>query len=164
MREAARMRILSCEVLADIRSAAWLESETHPECNLHQRHEMADICEKDNIERVWRVLGVCVAEIRMALKEILEPEIACEVHDLLERPSEWLFSFRRRLSAATAQLLKEKTHEFLVSRVMADRLGVLIPVSAQCWAERGADALLAIRGVAHTAAVMRPVQRRMWHL
>lgn len=158
------MRILSGEVLADIRSAAWLESETHPECNLHQRHEMADICEKDNIERVWRVLGLCVAEIRLALKEILEPEIASEVQDLLERPSEWLFSFRRRLPEPVAQLLKEKTHEFLVARVMADRLAVLIPVSAQCWADRGADSLSAIRGVAQTSAVMRPVQRRMWQL
>ena len=46
--------IKSGEVLTDIGSAGWLEQELHPELDRHRRHQMADICEPDNAERVWR--------------------------------------------------------------------------------------------------------------
>ena len=96
------IRILSQEVLADIRSAAWLESELHPELDLHRRHEMADICEKDNIERVWRIAGLSVAEIRFALDRILEQPADSGGINLLEQPEHWDFLFRRKPGGASA--------------------------------------------------------------
>lgn len=158
------IRIVSSEVLDDIRSAAWIESETHPECNLHQRHEMADICEKDNIERVWRVLGICVAEIRAALRSVLIPDRSVFWQNDLESPEEWIFSFGSQPAPHIANLVKEKIHEYLVARVMADRLSVLMPMSAVCWEEQGKDAFAMLSSIASTELPYSPARRPLWPL
>lgn len=151
--------ILSREVIADIRSAAWLESEIHPECNLHQRHEIADICEKDNIERVWRVLGICAAEVMMVLRRLLLPDRMCRFHDNLERPDSWQFVFRHRLPPQVGNFFKEKIHEFMVARVMAERLAVLIPPAAACWKERADSILLSLRTESAASTTLSQVFR-----
>ena len=69
------MKILSSEVIADLRSAAWLEQELHPELDRHRRHQMADICESDNMDAVWRILAVGIAELRFILLRILVPSL-----------------------------------------------------------------------------------------
>lgn len=159
-----QIRIISREALDDIRSAAWLESETHPSANLHQRHETADICEPDNVERVWRVLGICVAEVRMALRAILTTDTAVRHQNDLERPDHWDFIFTSTLPPHTANFLKEKIHEYLVARVLADRLEVFIPEAASQWRIRASDALSTLYTTVSTAASIRPVRRPLWPL
>lgn len=160
----SQIRIVSREVLDDIRSAAWLESETHPSANLHQRHETADICEPDNVERVWRVLGICVAEIRMALRAILTPDSAAWHQNDLLRPDHWDFLFTSTLPPHTANFLKEKIHEYLLARVLADRLEVFIPEAASAWRIRASDALATVTATASTASSLRPARRPLWPL
>lgn len=164
MNDTPRIRIASREVLDDIRSAAWLESETNAGADLHRRHEMADICEKDNIERVWRILGICVAEIRMALRAILIPDPQGWLHNDLERPEHWDFIFQNPLPPHTANFLKEKIHEYLVARVIADRLAVLIPDAADFWLSNAADILTTISSTSNNATEIRPVRRPLWPL
>lgn len=156
--------IRSREVCDDIRSAAWLESEIHRESNLHQRHEMADICEKDNVERVWRVLALSMAEITHSLKGVLTADDKPELDNSLEHPSSWILTFRNRLDPHVAGLLKEKIHEYLVARVMADRLDVLIPAAACGWKGRADDILCSITVLAQTEATFAPVVRPLWPL
>lgn len=155
--------IKSDEILADIRSAAWLESELHSDLDRHRRHQMADICEPDNVERVWRVLGIAIAEIRLALIKIITP---CEVQLLvneLERPSEWLFTLRFRIAPDVMEFLKKKIHEYLVAMVMADRAAVIIPQCAGIWQERAAETLSALRSLAATTRPpYAPVRRPLW--
>lgn len=158
------IRISSREVLDDIRSAAWLESETNPDADIHCRHEMADICEKDNIERVWRILGLCVAEIRMALRAILIPDPQERLHNDLDRPQHWDFTFSNSLPPHTANFLKEKIHEYLVARVLADRLAVLIPGAAGFWLSNASDILTTISSTSYSASSLRPVRRPLWPL
>ena len=151
--------ILSREVIDDIRSAAWLESETHPDSNLHQRHEMADICEKDNAERVWRVLGLCDAEIRLVLRKVLsEYDDSIQSNDLMQ-PEKWQYDFKCRLPPHTAALLKEKIHEYMVSRVMADRMEVFIPEAALPWKLRASDAMTSLTAAAQTTSLLTPARR-----
>ncbi|MCM1491387.1 MAG: hypothetical protein NC095_11285 [Muribaculum sp.] len=151
--------ILSREVIDDIRSAAWLESETHPGSNLHQRHEMADVCEKDNVERVWRILGLCDAEIRLVLRKILsESDDTYQRNDLLT-PDEWFYDFKCRLPPHTASLLKEKIHEYMVSRVMADRLEIFIPEAVLPWKQRASEAMSALSTAAQTTSLLTPARR-----
>lgn len=157
--------IKSSEVLADVRSAGWLESELHPELNRHRRHEMADICESDNIERVWRTLGVCEAEIRLALLKILMPEKESSQVNGLERPEFWTFRFLFRLPAPTASFIKEKIHEYMVATVMADRTAVIIPEASAIWQERSESALAALSQVAATTLPpLSTVCRPLWPL
>lgn len=153
MSNSAVISIFSREVLDDIRSAAWLESEIHPECNRHRRHEMADICEPCNVERVWRILDICDAEVRMALRQVILAdragdqlnelnEIGCRFYILRDPPTQNVVGF-----------LKEKIHEYFVASVMADRTAVIIPESLPPWEERKKEALAAITAYASTASL-----------
>ena len=141
------------EVLDDVRSAAFLESELHPEHDRHRRHEMADICECDNVERVWRVLGIAVAEVRMALLRILKPEKIMLPVNTLQRPSVWQFRFLFPISKTIMIFLREKIHEYLVAAVMADRTATIIPAASAIWQRRMEDAIGELRGINNT---MRP--------
>ncbi len=157
------MEILSNEVLDDLRSAAWLESELHSELDCHRRHEMADICEAGNIERVWRVLGIAEAEIRLALHRILHESGTVEPDNSLGRPDSWHFDFHTELAPSLLSFLREKIHEYLVARVMADRVGVIIPMSAAIWDDRCKEALIALNQAAAGAQLSAGrVRRPLW--
>ena len=159
------LRIKSAEVLADIRSAAWLESHLHPELDRNRRHEMADICENDNIGRVWRVLGIAVAEIRLALQKIGTPEKDISLENELNSPGSWLFSFRFPLPSSSLTYMKEKIHEYLVAAVMADRCAVIIPSSAKIWQERASGALACMQNLASIShPPLSGVVRPLWPL
>ena len=157
--------IRSEEVLADLRSAGWLEQELHPALDRHRRHQMADICEGSNAERVWRVLGVAMAEVRFALLKILNPASGLQTVNELERPECWRLSFAEGLPADTLVYLKEKIHEYLVAAVMADRCSVIIPEAAVVWRERAEEGLSVLREGAATAfGRWRAVRRPFWPL
>lgn len=157
------MEILTNEVIADIRSAAWLESELHPELDRHHRHEMADICEDGNIERVWRVLALAEVEVRLALSRILHEKEAAKKDNGLECPEIWQFLFLPGLAPSVLSFIREKIHEYMVARVMADRAGVIIMASAEIWEERGKDALLALNQAAAGARLSTgSVRRPLW--
>ena len=157
--------INSREVLDDIRSAAWLESELHPELDRHRRHEMADICEKDNVERVWRVLGIAIAEIRLALQKILSPQCRISLANDLERPESWQFSFSFPLPSSSISYIREKIHEYLVAAVMGDRTAVIIPTAAKIWQERASDAIASLRNLASVShPPLSGVVRPLWPL
>lgn len=151
--------------MADLRSAAWLEQELHPELDRHRRHQMADICETGCIERVWRVLGIAVAEVRIALLRIIRPSGCRHAANELERPSIWRFAFRFPLPPDVVSFLKEKIHEYLVASVMAERAAVIIPQCSRIWEERAEEARSSLKGI---AATMRPpyapVRRPLWPL
>lgn len=97
--------IKSCEILADLRSASWLEQELHPEIDRHRRHQMADICEADNVERVWRMLGIAVAEIRLVLQPILTPPEDIKDSNDLSCPDSWTFRLLFHLPESTADYI-----------------------------------------------------------
>ena len=152
--------IKASEILADIRSAAWLEQELHSDLDRHRRHQMADICETDNVEHVWRVLGVAVAEIRLTLGKILHPETQPPSDDTLLQPSEWLFQTRFPLPVAIMSFIREKIHEYLVAAVMADRCAVIIPSASAVWQTRAREAISSLRVVASTTYPPRAPARR----
>lgn len=159
------LHIMSREVLDDVRSAAWLESELHPDIDRHRRHEMADICEEGNVERVWRVLALADAQVRMPLIKILVPPAAIAHSNDLRRQAKWTYGFLFRMPGATVAFLREKIHEYMVAAVMADRTATIIPAAAPIWWQRMEDALALLRS---TAATIRPpyapVRRPLWPL
>lgn len=153
--------IKSHEVLCDIRSAAWLESELHESLPLHRRHEMADVCEEGNIEKIWRVLGLCDTEVRVALRRILVAVPRLSPVNSIESPEEWEYHLAECLRTESVNLTKEKIHDYFVASAMADRAEVIIPECAPIWRERAAGALTAISECAASAMAGVPVRRRM---
>ena len=155
--------INSNEVIADIRSAAWLEQELHPQLDRHRRHQMADICEAGNDDRVWRRLGLCVAEIRREVVRILRQEKDPVPSNVLLSPESWTFQLLFPLHASSIDFMREKIHEYLVASVMADRTEVIIPTASPIWRERAETALAEIRMLGATARPpFRKVRRPVW--
>ena len=160
-----KLCIKAREVLAEVRSAGWLKSELHPELNRHRRHEMADICEAGNIERVWRVLSVAVAEVRLSLLKMLCQDKHFSHADDLEQPDSWHFRFLFHLPKDILGFIKEKIHEYMVAAVMADRTGVVIPEASAVWHERRDASLASLRQIASTThPPYSPVRRPLWPL
>ena len=159
-----RITILSSEVLADIRSAGWLESDLNSDAGLHRRHQAADICEGDLIDRVWRVLGLCVAHVRMSLRRVLAVEGGGDVSDCLECPERWEFCFRVVPGEQVLALMKEKIHAYMVAMVMADRLGVIMPGTAGPWHKASADAMADLERLAGMSGVAERARRPLWPL
>lgn len=159
------LKIKSTEIFADLRSAAWLESELHSELDRHRWHEMADICEVDNAECVWRVLGIAAAEVRVSLQKLLCQQQTLSSENNIERPESWDFNFKFPLQKSTLAFIKEKIHEFFVAAVMADRCAVIIPTACATWQTRKTDALAALQQIA--AATYPPfsrIRRYIWPL
>lgn len=154
-----RIKILSREVLADVRSAAWLEQELHPELDRHRRHQMADICEEQGgLDRVRRVLGTAMAETRLALRGILLPDRSARSSDILEESPCFAFRLAHHLHPDLIVYIREKIHEYAVARVMADRCADIIPECARVWRER-ADTALSQLGEAAATRTLRPGTR-----
>lgn len=159
------IKIRSEEVIADVRSAAWLESELHPELDRHRRHEMADICEEGNIERVWRVLGIGASQVRLSMQKILCRQKLLSPENALERPESWEFYFKCPMQKSTISYTKEKIHEYFVAAVMADRCAVIIPKASGTWKERADASLAALNALATTWHPPRShVRRPLWPL
>lgn len=159
------MKISSKEILADLRSAAWLESELHPELDRHRRHEMADICEGPNIDRVWRVLAVADAECRLAIRRILRNSQKIVPDNTLRRPECLHFHIHHNLPVSFRSFIKEKIHEYLVACVMADRMAVIIPKSSSVWELRSKNALSALSQAAANARIDGDsIRRPLWPL
>lgn len=159
------LTILSTEVLDDVRGAAWLEAELHPELDRHRRHEMADICEPGNIERVWRVLAMADAQVRIALIRILTGQNDMLLVNDLQQPPAWHYRFLFPIPTNVMSFLREKIHEYMVAAVMADRTDVIIPSAASIWRSRLEDALAQLQNL---GATTRPpygrVRRPLWPL
>jgi len=158
----AAITIISREVLDDIKSAAWLESELHPECDLHRRHEMADVCEPGNVEKVWRILGVCDSEVRMALRKILLSQEKDRYLNELENPETRMFMIEAPPASDKVAFLKEKIHEYFVASVMADRTAVIMPDAKRVWEERKKEASAALSTIAATSTNPAQVSRPLW--
>lgn len=157
--------IKSSEVLDDVKAAAWLESELHPELNRHRRHEMADVCEPGNIERVWRTLGIADSQVRIALIRILKPPKHTVPLNALNQPESWGFKFLFSVSNAVVGFLRDKIHEYMVAAVMADRCDTIIPTAAPAWRSRREEALKALRSIAATTHPQSATVRRpLWPL
>lgn len=156
------LMIESGEVIDDLRSAGWLESELHPELNRHRRHQMADICERGNIECVWRTAGVAIAQVRQTLAKILKDEDGGPYVNEINRVDAWHFQFRQPMTAATMEYMKEKIHEYVVAMVMGERVEIIIPESAGIWRQRAEEALAMLRNVANMCHL--PCRRPMWPL
>jgi hypothetical protein len=126
------------ELLYDIRNCAYVEGDVmKEEPDGHQRHQVQDIGEDGNIDRVTRMMDLAHAECVEALFPYTKHEVAdgtmqCdaltettwyEVHMLL--PDEY--------SQTTVSLLRHYIHEYIVDRVLEDWLSITDPRASANW-------------------------------
>ena len=154
------------ELLYDIRNNAYVEGDVMQAKTEHDRHQVQDIGEDGNIDRVTRVLDLAHAECEEALfpytKENVEQESEMDDTPTYVEPVDETLDeeftdetpdakptgdYVIRLlvpdeySKTTVRLIVRYIHEYMVCRVLADWLSITNPPASANWKAKQDEAL-----------------------
>lgn len=124
------------ELLYDIKSICFVEGDTKKVDQEHDRHQVMDVGEDGNVDRVTRVLDLTFAEC----VELCYPYSKTEVVDgltqddtLKEGDYVLTLSLRDTFSQTTIDLMRTSIHELLVCRGVADWMSITKKEAAADW-------------------------------
>ena len=126
------------ELLYDAANYSFVEGDIMKADDEHARHQVFDIAEKGNIDRVTRVLNLAHSECVEMLFPYTKEEIAEgqeALNDVLTAPEEYhiVLNLPVGFSLTTVKLLQNLIHEYLVCRVLADWMSITNPSSQANW-------------------------------
>lgn len=112
------------QLLYDLRTIAYVEGDTNNAQNDHNMHQLVDIGEDGNIDRVTRLLDLAHAEA----KELLYPHTKVDIEDgatyddILTETDVYTINLLvpERFSDTTARYWEHKIHEYMICRVLAE--------------------------------------------
>jgi hypothetical protein len=134
------------QLIYDIGNYAFVEGDVIGESAEHATHQVKDIVQAGNIDRVNRILDLAHAECVEALypytKEWLDKNSVLELDDNPVEHETYVIELNVpvQFSATTARVLKELIHEYMVCRVLQDWLEITYPQSSAVWAQKTQDA------------------------
>ncbi len=152
------------ELLYDIRNMAYVEGHVMSTDNEEARHTLTDIGEAGNVDRVTRMLDLCVAGCTEMLYPFTKRSVVETVLDdtLKETPVYKIeMSVPGAFSQTTAEWLERLIHEYLVCRALADWMSVANTEKAGAWLEKADAAESEIRS-ALAARMTRTRIRQHW--
>ncbi len=136
----AVLHFLREELLYDIRNYCFIEGDTMERDDEHAKHQVFDVGEKGNVDRVTRVLDLAFAQCvelcyPYSKKELKERSSR---DDELEEEEEYILRLRLPdgFSDTTVTLLEKLIHELLVYKVVKDWMSLTKPESKKAWEER----------------------------
>ena len=129
------------ELVYDAENYSFVEGDIMKTDDEHARHQVFDIAQKGNIDRVTRVLNLAHTECVEMLYPYTKAEIPDEqeaLNDILTSPEEYKIelSLPKGFSISTVKLLNNLIHEYLVCRVVADWMSITNPGSQPHWEEK----------------------------
>ena len=129
------------ELLYDLSNYSFIEGDILPQDQEHARHQVFDIVQDGNVDRVTRILNLSHSECVELLYPYAKEEISYAgeiLHDVLQENKEYkiVLSLPATFSMTTVKLLEHLIHEFLVCSVLADWLSIPLPSSAAHWGEK----------------------------
>lgn len=125
------------QLLYDISNYAFVEGDVMGEDTEHAKHQVKDIAEEGNVDRVTRVLNLahdeCVEQLYPYTKDdVVDGE---RFDDTFQAPKE--YTIRMQLpdgfARSTVNLVRTLIHEYMVCRVLQDWLSITFPNSAPNW-------------------------------
>ena len=139
------------QLLYDIKNIAYVEADVMPAEEEHQRHQVFDIAEDGNVDRVTRVMDLAVdkcKEILFPLTKSVVDEVESRDDNLKETPVYYIYlSLPQSFSKTTLDYLSKLIHEFIVYTVLVDWLSItdITNESAyQKWANKLSDVITEI--------------------
>lgn len=140
-KKSAKLIFKRAELLYDAGNYSFVEGDIMKEDDEHARHQVFDIVQNGNVDRVTRVLNLAHSECVEMLYPYTKTEIPDEqeaLDDVLAEPEEYIIelSLPEGFSLSTLKLLKELIHEYLVCRVLADWMSITNPKSQANWEEK----------------------------
>ena len=143
------------EVLDDVKQLAFVEGDIMEVSSEHARHQVFDIGEDGNVDRVSRVMDTSFARCVEACYPYSKEPVGgfpnhgwCCVGDVPKEPLAYNDMFRdprffnmkllvpAGMSKTSLELLVRYVHDFMVAAVMADWLGITKPDAASKWSTK----------------------------
>lgn len=154
------------QLLYDIKNIAYVEADVMPAEEEHQRHQVFDIAEDGNVDRVTRVMDLAVdkcKEILFPLTKSVVDEVESRDDNLKETQVYYIYlSLPQSFSKTTLDYLSKLIHEFIVYTVLVDWLSItdITNESAyQKWANKLSDVITEI-GRAKSTKIRRARRTR----
>lgn len=120
----------------------------------HGRHQVMDICEDGNVDRVTRVLDLAFADcVELCYSYTKHPvDDGTILDDTLDEQAiyEMRLSVPEKFSFTTLNLLRSLIHELLVYKVLYDWTSITKPDSKTNWQEKIEDAEKEIQAILNT--------------
>lgn len=141
-------------LLYDIKNYAWIEgSVMDKETAPHNRHMVQDVGEEGNVDRVSRVLDLCLAQVKEALYPFTKHKIHHpELDNKLRKPGMYGIILRvpEGYSQTTLNLLEKLIHEYLVCKAVEDWMSITNPGKQETWRAKAEEALSEVRTTMNT--------------
>lgn len=128
------------EILYDIENYAFVEGDIMKSGDTHTQHQVFDITQDGNVDRVNRVLDLAYSEC----VEIMYPHTSVPVYhhqsmdNEIDGESDYVFNLRvpAGFSQTTTTFLTRLLHEYMVCRVLSDWLSITKPESWENWRKK----------------------------
>lgn len=136
------------QLLYDIKNIAFVEGDVMSSENAHAKHQLQDIGEDGNIDRVTRLLDLAFAYCVEVCYPYSKVPVTNEdtnfdmvTDDTLVETYEYIMELRvpDAFSQTTVTLLERLIHELMVYRVLADWLAIVKPDAAEKWAVKASE-------------------------
>lgn len=128
------------ELLYDVKNYCFVEGDLMERSDEHAKHQVYDVCEAGNVDRVTRVLDLAFAQCVELCYPYTKKELCGHAHrdDELEEEDEYVMRLRvpAGFSDTTVTLLERLIHELLVCKVLADWMSITKPESKENWAAK----------------------------
>ena len=126
------------ELIYDASNYSFVEADIMTEGDECRRHQVFDIGQAGNVDRVTRVLNTAHAECVEMLYPYTKEEIPDgqeALDDVLTEPEtyEIRLTLPETFSLTTLRMLEHLIHEYLVCRVLADWMSITNPESEANW-------------------------------
>lgn len=132
-----KLTFIRSELLYDISNYAYVHGDLMEDD--HQAHQLIDITEDGNVDRVSRIISLGIQECRQMLYPYTKKEEKREeVDDKLNTPDiyEIKMCLPKDFAEGTVDLLEELIHEYLICRVLSDWLGIAAPSVKNPWEDK----------------------------
>lgn len=143
----ATVTLLAEELLHDIANMAYVEGDLMDGGDGHAAHQVRDICEDGNRERVLRVISMAVAKCRERLYPYTreDAEDGTLLDNTPEEREEYviILLLPEDFSKTTLDYLNKLLHEYITCTALADWLTIANtanPQSAAAWAAKAEEA------------------------
>jgi len=128
------------DVMYEIRNLGYVEGDVMDGENGHRKHQMQDIGEDGNVDRVTRIMDLAFAECCNACGRYAYEEIEDGMTDDDAYREETGYVLRLKMPRAYSQtgirLLTKYIHEYMVDCVMAEWTELVNPESTARWREK----------------------------
>lgn len=134
------LTFLRSELLYDIKNIAYVEGDIIPSNGEHNRHQTIDVGETGNVDIVTRTLNLAYTEVMDELYPFTKKEVECGTtkDDVMQEPFDYVIAMQvpAEFSQTTVDYLENLIHDYLVTRVLIDWLGITYPDRKAHWQER----------------------------